>query len=534
VAAPQSQSHGVPGYWPSARHFTEAMQCPSVCFTNPYFKQMLPAVDRLGMPLVTSGQFAYVYKLKSGAADYAVRCFRGYLGDRDSRYKAIQAHLRQHPVPFLSEFQYEPEGILVGGNRYPIISMNWIEGPTLDLYLERMIKRKEVLLHLADEWLRLVKSLKDAGVAHGDLQHGNIIVDGGNLCLIDHDGIFVPAMESWVSSEVGHQHYQHPQRDAQHFDATLDNFSALVIYLSLISLAEEPELWNEYHDENLIFTKSDFLEPAASALFAKIREIGPEHQRLANVLVEGTKHEPLDVPCVLDLVTVKSALPTWMTAPADLNATTKTREVVHPQVVPAGPKWVPWQAKRAASNVPATPPSSTVQTLFGPPPPLSSTRDPSAIYRNTPHFAKELLKRTFLWWYWGLYVVLKIIGLDFFSAFLVALFFLAATSLTYGFIRAQQLANAAKAKALSTGPPPPPITWQRGMASPSSITVPESIIGNAALNIFHRKDCDWVKHISPKNRISFSSVMDASSAGFKACQVCSAVIKSDQSVLGLF
>jgi hypothetical protein len=39
------------------------------------------------MPLVTSGQFAYVYKLNSmnDNGDFAVRCFRGYLGDRDQR-----------------------------------------------------------------------------------------------------------------------------------------------------------------------------------------------------------------------------------------------------------------------------------------------------------------------------------------------------------------------------------------------------------------------------------------------------------------
>ena len=71
------------------------------------------------MPLVTSGQFAYVYKLKStnGDGDFAVRCFRGYLGDRDQRYRAIQEHLWSSPVSYLSEFSYAPEGILVGGNQ---------------------------------------------------------------------------------------------------------------------------------------------------------------------------------------------------------------------------------------------------------------------------------------------------------------------------------------------------------------------------------------------------------------------------------
>src|SRR5262249_3506382 len=161
----------------------------------------------------------------------------GYLGDRDQRYRAIQEHVLHSPVPYLSEFSYTPEGIMVGNQRFPILFMNWIEGPTLDFYVTEMLERREVLVHLTEEWLRVVSALQHSGLAHGDLQHGNVIVEHGQLRLIDHDGIFVPAMQGWPACEVGHQHYQHPQRTAQHFDATLDNFSSLVIYLSLLSLA---------------------------------------------------------------------------------------------------------------------------------------------------------------------------------------------------------------------------------------------------------------------------------------------------------
>src|SRR4029079_3016208 len=100
--------------WPTARQFTEAVEWPAICFSNPLLKSTLPAVDRLGMPLVTSGQFAYVYKLKApnGNGDVAVRCFRGYLGDRDQRYRAIQSYLQTKPIPFISEFVYAPDGIL--------------------------------------------------------------------------------------------------------------------------------------------------------------------------------------------------------------------------------------------------------------------------------------------------------------------------------------------------------------------------------------------------------------------------------------
>ena len=65
MVVPSSQTGAVPRNWPSARYFTEAIQCPSICFAHPYLRNTLPAVDRLGMPLVTSGQFAYVYKLNS-------------------------------------------------------------------------------------------------------------------------------------------------------------------------------------------------------------------------------------------------------------------------------------------------------------------------------------------------------------------------------------------------------------------------------------------------------------------------------------
>src|SRR5215470_8659829 len=67
----------MPQNWPSARQFTEAIQCPAVCFQSYELKNTLPAIDRLGMPLVTSGQFAFVYKLNSihSQNSYAVRSF---------------------------------------------------------------------------------------------------------------------------------------------------------------------------------------------------------------------------------------------------------------------------------------------------------------------------------------------------------------------------------------------------------------------------------------------------------------------------
>jgi serine/threonine protein kinase len=535
----------IPRYWPSARHFTEAIQCPSVCFSHPLLRPTLPAVDRLGMPLVTSGQFAYVYKLKSmnGDGDFAVRCFRGYLGDRDHRYRAIQEHLRSAPVSHLLDFTYAPEGLLVGGNRFPILFMKWIEGPTLDLYIREMLNRPDVLLHLSEEWLRLLSALRTSGIAHGDLQHGNIIVEHGQLRLVDHDGIFVTKMTGWTASEVGHQHYQHPSRNAQHFDAKLDRFSSLVIYLSLLSLAERPGLWQEHHDENLLFTKADFANPAASTLFSKIRELGPEHSRLAEVLADAANGPPTNVPCLLDLVKTKTTLPSWMTAPADIDATTKTREVIRAES-PADRKtirWIPWQEKTREPSMPSTPASATIQTLFGgaPPPATPSVLDPQDILANTVMFSKEFLRRYFLVWYWGAYILLKFLGFNFFLSVFSALVLLAVGCLTFGVVRAvDESLKAKRPKIPPIWSPPPAVaappdpqpqissSWNPHVnlpLTPATTLVSEPFVGNLVLGIYHLENCDWVDRISVKNRVGFSTASEAISHGFKPCRICSPV-----------
>jgi len=543
VVVPSSQPGAVPRNWPSARYFTEAIQCPSICFAHPHLRNTLPAVDRLGMPLVTSGQFAYVYKLNSmnGDTDFAVRCFRGYLGDRDQRYRAIQTHLANSPVSYLSEFTYAPEGILVGGIRFPILFMHWIEGPTLDLYISEMLNRPDVLLHLSEEWLRLLGALRASGIAHGDLQHGNIIVEHGHLRLVDHDGIFVPAMAGWTASEVGHQHYQHPRRTAAHFDSNLDNFSSLVIYLSLLSVAERPALWQEHHDENLLFTKTDFADPASSELFKKIRELGPEHERLADVLAGAATGAPDEVPSLLDLVQAKSKLPSWMTAPVDIDATTKTREVVLAErpTEREPVRWVSWQEKSRGTPLPTTPGSPFLQSVFSSPTPapIPLIKDPNDIIANTVIFSKEFLRKYFLLWYWASYTALRGLGLDFGIALFAALICMLIGCLAYGGVKAEE--ESRKAKKLGPGwqpptisPPPPQqfslsltpqITPPPATQPPSAVTptISDPFVGNIVLGIYHVENCDWVDHISTKNRVGFSTASEALSHGFKPCRICS-------------
>jgi hypothetical protein len=554
-------------FWPTARQYAEAVQCPAVCFEEPSLKGMLPAVDRLGLPLVTSGQFAYVFKLNppsSSADSLAVRCFRGYLGDRAERYSALDAHLEAHRIGALPRFRYLPRGILVVGRRYPVLVMEWVEGPTLDVYLDEAVGRREALMHLADDWLKLVAALSEAEVAHGDLQHGNIIVEHGQLRLVDLDGMYVPALEGFRASEVGHQHYQHPARDITHFSRDTDNFSALVVYLSLISLAERPELWREHHDENLLFTRADFVDPEASALFKKIEAIGEEHARLASALKTAALSDPSQAPRLTDLVGEGSRLPTWVNAPADIEVTGRTREVARAAVF-RGEHATPWPPKQPWRNTPSTPQSSSVQGIFNASAPLATTvaaqvkpRDPSDIRGNTFHYAKSLFGSTYgyIWWIplhnfllgevWGAFGAGPVGGM------LISFIFIFALFLFYGFFRAVYEAETATTAAAvtagvgaSTLPPahgggaalnsasartffgaqgattqPLYSNRQQQTPAPPASAALRPVIGNRSLGIYHLPDCEWVDKIARQNRVEFDSPAPAQNAGFRPCRVC--------------
>jgi len=81
---------------------------------------------------------------------------------------------------------------------------------------------------------RELLQLKQAGIAHGDWQHANILIvreDGKQrLRLVDYDGMFVPPLQGKSCPELGHANYQHPNRKGADFNLTLDHFSSVLIY----------------------------------------------------------------------------------------------------------------------------------------------------------------------------------------------------------------------------------------------------------------------------------------------------------------
>jgi hypothetical protein len=247
------------------------------------------------MPQVASGNFASVYRIMN-VKSWAVRCFLRDTPDAENRYREICNRLSGIQSYSLLPVEFIAVGILVFGKWYPIVKMQWTDSQPLPSWVANSLHTPSALIALSDSLRYEVNLLQTHGVAHGDLQHGNVLVrTNGHIELVDYDGMFVPAFAGQLSPELGHANFQHPKRQAADYHQYLDNFSALVIVTSLTALAHQAGLWNKYHmGENLIFTQADFLDPKRSPVFCDLIANGtPEVRDLASGLAGCCAQWPL-------------------------------------------------------------------------------------------------------------------------------------------------------------------------------------------------------------------------------------------------
>jgi len=269
-------------------------------------------VDEHQLPKPASGAFACVYQMKCSNGCWAVRCFLRQYADQEraARYLAISEHLDAVKLPWMVGFKYLSKGILVHGQWYPILRMEWIEGEPLDAYIRSHLQQREILLSLVRQWIDLMSSLRKARIAHGDLQHGNILVSGGVPRLIDYDAMFVPALSGKASDEDGHRNYQHPDRTGRDYNPDLDNFSAWVIFTSISGLAIDPRLWDPLKagDECLLFRREDFERPMSSKALQALEGSGNLRLQALSYHFRSLLSLPLNQIPSLD----GSALPDWL------------------------------------------------------------------------------------------------------------------------------------------------------------------------------------------------------------------------------
>ena len=190
---------------------------------------------------------------------------------------------------------------MVKGESLPTTKMKWVEGKNLKQYICAHCNESTIIKTLARDFLDMVISLHTKGIAHGDLQHGNIIVsESGELFLVDYDSMYVPAMEGDFPDIIsGLIDYQHPARKNNKVSSkSVDYFSELVIYTSLLGIAEDPTFVSTYKvedSEGLLFSASDFGSLETSKIYNELKRLkNADIDRCLAILLEYLSENDLN------------------------------------------------------------------------------------------------------------------------------------------------------------------------------------------------------------------------------------------------
>ena len=273
---------------PNVIDIIQSIQVPQL-IKDTYISKGNPVLDGRGRPVHYTGGFAVVFPFFVEGSKWAFRCWSADIGNVEKRLYTLSTELKQLQLPYFCDFSYEPDGIIVNGISYPTTRMQWVDGKTIKDYLCEHRTQTEVIKKLANDFLEMCSKLHQNKIAHGDLQHGNILIDNnGNIYLIDYDSVYLPSLQGEKDIITGLPDYQHPaRRSNKSVSEKLDYFSELVIYLSIRAIVEAPSLIDKYKvkdADRMLFAKEDYEDIRHSEIYKDISSLGEEFRELLGIL----------------------------------------------------------------------------------------------------------------------------------------------------------------------------------------------------------------------------------------------------------
>ena len=278
--------------YPLISEYIEAIKAAEENFDQ--LKYLRPVLDDDGLPVMTSGNFAVVFKMKDerNGKLYAVKCFTKEQEGRAEAYKLITEELAKVDSPYILSISYLEKELFVDTTQtddteFPVLLMDWVEGMTLDKYLRDNLDDKYALEMLAYRFSKLAQWLISQSFAHGDLKPDNILVrEDGTLVLVDYDGMYVPAMKGQKARELGSPDFRHPLRTENDFDEHIDDFALLILTLTILIACESPSSFSFP-----ILTDKDFHYLNTSQ---SLKQIYPSNNAAINKIVSTI------VNCIID------------------------------------------------------------------------------------------------------------------------------------------------------------------------------------------------------------------------------------------
>ena len=256
--------------YPLISEYIEAIRYAEDNFDK--LSNLRPVLDDNGNPVMSSGNFAVVFKMKDIETGkmYAVKCFTREQEEREERYREIIKVLEHVKSPYFVSTQYYDKELFVDTSQgdeteFPVLVMDWVDGYPVDQFIQDNISNKYRLQLLTYNFCQLGVWLLSQQIAHGDLKPDNIIVrEDFSLVVVDYDGMFIPAFYGKSALEVGSPDFQNPNRSISTFNRNIDDFSIALIALSLKSIALSPTLYEKSRSNALITSARDYADLSKS------------------------------------------------------------------------------------------------------------------------------------------------------------------------------------------------------------------------------------------------------------------------------
>jgi hypothetical protein len=318
--------------WPGASDYRDSLQHPDKVFRLPELRACKVEVNKMGVPRARSGAFANVYKLVNPQtqAATALKLFLYANPERQQRYQAVSDHLKKHRPKCIVDFQYLAEGIRIGGAWFPAQTMQWVKGKSLRLWAEERAAAKDAsaFARMAEKWSALVRDLQDSKIAHGDLQHDNVMVVGEDPVLVDYDCMTTPALVGLNPFEHGKPAYQHPGREKQLLSLEIDHYAAWIILVALRAVAADLNLYQKYiiqaKSENLLFSEEDLRNPKHSSLWKDLLAFKDREVRDWAVMLREALDAPFEKIPPFETDSFAPLRKLLSSAPTDWDAVTRT------------------------------------------------------------------------------------------------------------------------------------------------------------------------------------------------------------------